>query len=83
MLLAASPYQKALGYLPVHGQFPFREGGPIDFYLDHGYAYLWADVPGSGRSDGVWDPVSRTEGEALYDVIEWAAQQDWSTGRDL
>jgi uncharacterized protein len=81
VLLAASPYQKALGYLPVHGQFPFREGGPIDFYTEHGYAYLWADVPGSGRSDGVWDPVSRTEGEALYDIIEWAAQQDWSTGR--
>jgi uncharacterized protein len=81
VLLAASPYQKALAHLPVHGQFPFREGGPIDFYLDHGYAYLWADVPGSGRSEGVWDPVSRAEGEALYDVIEWAAAQDWSTGR--
>jgi predicted acyl esterase len=81
VLFAASPYQKALAHLPVHPQFPFRESGPIDFYLDHGYAYLWADVPGSGRSDGVWDMVSRAEGEALYDVIEWAAAQDWSTGR--
>jgi len=81
VLVAASPYQKALAYLPVHGQFPFREGGPIDFYLEHGYAYLWVDVPGSGRSGGLWDPVSRAEGEALYDVIEWAAEQDWSTGR--
>lgn len=80
-LVAASPYQKSLAHLPVHGQFPFREGGPIQFYLDHGYAYVWVDVPGSGRSTGTWDPVSRAEGDALYDVIEWVAAEDWCTGR--
>ncbi len=81
VLLAASPYQKALAHLPVHPQYPFRESGPIEFYLRHGYAYVWMDVPGSGRSSGVWDPVSRREGEAIADVIEWLAAQDFSTGR--
>ena len=80
-LVAASPYQKALGHLPVHGVFPFREGGPIAFYQRHGYAYVWIDVPGSGASQGTWDPVSRAEGTALYDAIEWVAAQPWCSGR--
>jgi hypothetical protein len=80
-LVAASPYQKALRHLPAQWTFPFVETGPIELYLDRGYSYIWVDVPGTGRSEGTWDPVSREEGEALYDVIEWVATQDWSTGK--
>lgn len=80
-LFQASPYQKSLRRLPTHSVFPFRETGPIEFYLEQGYAHVWADVPGSGRSEGSWDPVSRGEGEALYDVVEWIAEQSWSTGK--
>jgi hypothetical protein len=29
-----------------------------------------------GRSEGVWDPVSRTEGEAIHDMIEQVAGLD-------
>jgi predicted acyl esterase len=82
VLLAASPYQKTfLRRLPANWVFPFMEYGPVQMYLDHGYAYVAMDVPGSGRSEGDWDPVSREEGEAIYDVIEWIAQQSWSTGK--
>src|SRR4051812_4956500 len=80
VLLGASPYQKALRSLPAHPIFPFTEYGPMQFYLDHGYAYVAMDLPGTGRSDGVWDPVSRDEGEAIHDMIEHVAVQDWSTG---
>lgn len=80
VLLAASPYQKALRRLPAHPIFPFVEYGPIQLYLDHGYAYVTMDVPGTGRSEGVWDPVSREEGEAIHDVIEHVATLPWSTG---
>jgi putative CocE/NonD family hydrolase len=80
-LFAASPYQKSLRRLPAHWHFPYVETGPIEFYLDRGYAYVWADVPGSGRSEGDWDPVTRAEGEALHDVIEWIAAQEWCTGK--
>ena len=80
ILLGASPYQKSLRRLPAHWVFPFIEYGPMQLYLDEGYAYVAMDVPGSGRSEGVWDFVSRREGEAIHDMIEHVAAQDWSTG---
>ncbi|MEU4931915.1 CocE/NonD family hydrolase [Streptomyces yokosukanensis] len=80
IVLGASPYQKALRHLPPNPVFPFTEYGPIQLYLDHGYAYVAMDLPGTGRSEGTWDPVSRTEGEAIHDMIEHVAVQPWSTG---
>jgi putative CocE/NonD family hydrolase len=61
--------------------FPFIEYGPIQLYLDQGYAYVTVDVPGTGRSEGKWDPVSLKEGEAIHDMIEHVGVQDWSTGK--
>jgi len=52
----------------------------MQLYLDHGYAYVAMDVPGTGRSEGTWDPVSRGEGEAIHDMIEHVAAEPWSTG---
>jgi uncharacterized protein len=52
VLLGASPYQKSLRHLPAHPIFPFIEYGPIQLYLDHGYAYVAMGVPGTGRSRG-------------------------------
>jgi predicted acyl esterase len=82
VLLAASPYQKSLRHLPVSPPvFPFIEYGPIQLYLDSGYAYVAMDTPGMGRSEGHWDPVSRYEGEAIHDMIEHLAGQPWSSGK--
>lgn len=81
VLFGASPYQKALRHLPAVPQFTFIEYGPIQLYLDEGYAYVAMDTPGAGRSEGTWDPVSRTEGKAIHDMIEHVAGQDWSTGK--
>lgn len=80
-LLAASPYQKSLRRLPAHPVFAFVEYGPMQLYLDQGYAYVIVDLPGTGRSGGNWDPVSHSEGEAIHDAIEAVAAQGWSTGR--
>jgi uncharacterized protein len=80
ILLGASPYQKSLRHLPASPQFPFIEYGPMQLYLDEGYAYVAMDVPGTGRSQGKWDPVSREEGEAIHDMIEHVAGLHWSTG---
>ncbi|WP_149086592.1 CocE/NonD family hydrolase [Pseudomonas prosekii] len=79
-LLAASPYQKSLRRLPVHSVFAFVEYGPMQLYLDEGYAYVILDLPGSGRSSGNWDPVSIEEGNAIHDAIEYCARMPWSTG---
>ena len=79
VLLGASPYQKALRRLPPSPVvFPFIEYGPMQLYLDEGYAYVAMDVPGMGRSTGIWDPVSRAEGEAIHDMIEHVATLDWA-----
>jgi uncharacterized protein len=78
--LGASPYQKALRRLPAVPQFAFIEYGPMQLYLDEGYAYVAMDVPGTGRSQGTWDPVSRAEGEAIHDMIEYVATREWATG---
>jgi uncharacterized protein len=80
-IFAAAPYLKSLKRFPSHPVFAFRETGPIEFYVERGYAFVWADSPGSGRSEGAWDGWSRAEAEALSDVIEWVAKQDWCTGR--
>lgn len=80
VLLGASPYQKSLRRLPANPVFPFTEYGPMQLYLDNGYAYVAMDLPGTGRSEGTWDPVSRAEGEAIHDMIEHVATLDWSTG---
>jgi putative CocE/NonD family hydrolase len=79
-LLTAAPYQKSLRRLPAETVFPFIEYGPMQLYLDEGYAYVVMDVPGSGVSEGKWDFVSKAEGEAIHDMIEHAAEQPWSTG---
>ena len=77
VLLGASPYQKSLRHLPpVLATFPFIEYGPMQLYLDEGYAHVAMDTPGMGRSEGVWYPVSRTEGEAIHDMIEQVAGLD-------
>lgn len=82
VLPGASPYRKALRYLPVSGPvFPFIEYGPIQVCLDRGSAYVSIDLPGTGRSEGHRDPVFRYEGEAIHDMIEHVAGLDWSTGK--
>lgn len=80
VVLGASPYQKSLRHLPAHPLFPFTEYGPMQLYLDNGYGYVAMDVPGTGRSEGTWDPVSREEGEAIHDMIEHVAEREWCDG---
>jgi predicted acyl esterase len=50
VVLSASPYQKKLRGLPTDGAFAFVQYGPMQLYLDEGYAYVAMDVPGTGRS---------------------------------
>ncbi|RMJ27121.1 X-Pro dipeptidyl-peptidase [Aspergillus sp. HF37] len=51
------------------------------FWTSHGYAVVRADEQGLGQSPGVLDTMSRGTSEAFFDVIEWAAEQSWSTGK--
>lgn len=77
---AQSPYLKdAVAVLPHHNMYRKVETGPIDFYTDNGYAYVLADAPGSGKSEGDWALWDKNEQDAMCDVIDWIAEQDWCT----
>ena len=50
-------------------------------WVPHGYACVRVDSRGAGRSPGSIDIFSPRETQDLYDCIEWAAVQPWSTGK--
>lgn len=80
-LFAASPYQYQYDDHPAFPMFLWRETGPIRWYVERGYAYVHADVRGSGRSEGVFRFLDREEQLDACEIIAWIARQDWSTGK--
>jgi predicted acyl esterase len=50
------------------------------WWTAHGFAVVNCDLRGAGRSEGVCSLLSDQEAEDVYDLIEWAATQPWSTG---
>jgi putative CocE/NonD family hydrolase len=51
------------------------------FWARHGYAIVRADERGLGQSPGFLDTMSRGTSECFFDVVEWAADQPWSSGK--
>jgi len=81
-LFATSPYRKDLAYLPPWSAYRTRETTDPCWWARQGYCYVWGDTRGSGKStEGMWRVFDTAEQHDLYDVIEWAAQQDWCTGK--
>jgi predicted acyl esterase len=80
-LFAASPYRFDNNVAPAMPIFLWRETGPIDYYLKHGYAFVHLDVRGTGRSGGDYRYMCEAEQRDLYDVIVWITQQAWSSGK--
>ncbi|KAL2694828.1 hypothetical protein Neosp_001416 [[Neocosmospora] mangrovei] len=63
---------------------------PLIWTKDFGYALLRVDARGIGGSQGKLDPFGLerslliqedAEGQDLYDIVEWAGTQTWSTGK--
>lgn len=50
-------------------------------FVPDGYALVRVDVRGTGRSPGILDCYSALETRDLYECIEWAGTQSWSTGK--
>jgi hypothetical protein len=50
-------------------------------WVPNGYACVRVDSRGAGRSPGFLDIWSAGEARDLYQCIEWAAAQPWSTGK--
>ncbi|MFC1795643.1 CocE/NonD family hydrolase [Pseudomonadota bacterium] len=83
VLVAYAPYQKDLDEIyprPVYG-WQSREMPEAAFFVPRGYVIARFDVRGVGRSEGKFDLLSEQGAEDAYDVIEWTAQQSWSSGK--
>ncbi|MDH3498972.1 MAG: CocE/NonD family hydrolase, partial [Acidimicrobiia bacterium] len=50
-------------------------------WVPDGYVCVRVDSRGAGRSPGFIDPWSPRETKDLYDCIEWAGAQPWSSGK--
>lgn len=51
------------------------------FWTAQGYAIVRADERGLGQSPGFLDTMSKGTSECFFDVVEWAAEQPWSSGK--
>lgn len=51
------------------------------FWTDHGYVVVRTDEIGIGQSPGLLHVKSATSIDAFSDVVEWAAEQPWSSGK--
>lgn len=54
--------------------------GPEQFLPERGYAHLVVDIRGTGASQGQWASFDEREQQDLFEVVEWAGAQEWSTG---
>ncbi|OJD33959.1 x-pro dipeptidyl-peptidase (s15 family) protein [Diplodia corticola] len=93
VLVTYGPYGKDIHYKDFHAK-SYSEVNPEHhsdhsawetpdpkFWTTHGYAIVRADERGLGQSPGLLDTMSRGTSEAFFDVVEWAAEQPWSSGK--
>ncbi|HVF53658.1 MAG TPA: CocE/NonD family hydrolase [Actinomycetota bacterium] len=70
-----------LTYSPYSILSPGGRTAGWEDYVSAGYVRVFADVVGTGNSGGCWDYGGIREKESAYDLVEWVAKQDWSTGK--
>jgi putative CocE/NonD family hydrolase len=80
-LFAASPDQHAFDTVPAFPLFLWRETGPVEWYVSRGYAYVHADVRGSGGSEGEFGFMDATEQQDYVQLIAWIIRQSWCNGK--
>ncbi|KAJ1323509.1 hypothetical protein MN608_10753 [Microdochium nivale] len=93
VLVTYGPYGKDIWYQDFHPK-SFSEVNPNHksahavwetpdpgFWTNAGYAVVRADERGLGQSPGFLDTMSRGTSEAFFDVVEWCAEQSWSSGK--
>lgn len=87
VIVTVSPYLNHSGQTV---DFDPTAEGPSDRFYDFldltkaikkGYTYVMVDLPGNGGSGGCNDWGGEREQGAVKAAVEWAASQEWSTGR--
>ncbi|GME34932.1 Alpha/Beta hydrolase protein [Neofusicoccum parvum] len=51
------------------------------YWTSHNYVVVRADETGTGQSPGLLHILSQATIDGFYDLIEWASEQPWSTGK--
>ncbi|KAJ2901685.1 x-pro dipeptidyl-peptidase c-terminal non-catalytic domain-containing protein [Zalerion maritima] len=51
------------------------------YWCREGYVIVRADERGLGQSPGLLDTMSKGTSECFFDVVEWSADQPWSSGK--
>jgi putative CocE/NonD family hydrolase len=51
------------------------------YWTGQGYVVVRADERGTGQSPGLLDTMSIGTADCFFDVVEWAAVQQWSSGK--
>lgn len=93
VLVTYGPYGKDIPYATFHaGSFAevnpehkskysaWETPDPV-FWTREGYAVIRADERGLGQSSGLLDTMSRGTSDCFFDVVEWCAEQSWSSGK--
>ena len=66
--------------LRISDQTSWEAPDPV-WWAQQGYAVINLDTRGGGHSDGRGDLLSDQEADDIAEVIAWAADQPWSSGR--
>jgi predicted acyl esterase len=77
-LVAVSPYPRQIQN--VGAPLGFVEAGASDFWVSRGYAHVIANLRGTGGSEGTYGMFDSQERDDVYDIVEWAAAQEWCDG---
>ncbi|KAK4612271.1 Cocaine esterase, partial [Fulvia fulva] len=93
VLVTYGPYGKDIPYSDFHPK-SFSEVNPQQksehsawetpdpaYWTSQGYAVVRADERGTGQSPGFLDTMSKGTSEAFFEVVEWCAEQSWSSGK--
>ncbi|KAF2170580.1 hypothetical protein M409DRAFT_64266 [Zasmidium cellare ATCC 36951] len=93
VLVTYGPYGKDIPYADFHPK-SFSELNPQQksqhsawetpdpaYWTSQGYAVVRADERGTGQSPGFLDTMSKGTSEAFFEVVEWCAEQLWSSGK--
>lgn len=93
---ASGRFATILELSPYHGTLADRMGtrilpgpkgeagqpiGLSGYFAPRGYAVVFADLRGTGRSEGCLDHMGPLDQSDAKTIVEWAAKQKWSNGR--
>ncbi|GAA6008875.1 uncharacterized protein JCM10292_002631 [Rhodotorula paludigena] len=93
VIMTMGPYGKDVPYSEFHvksfRELPDEQKGPLsawetphpNYWVAQGYVVVRIDERGNGSSPGFLDTMSASTSSDFAECVEWAAEQEWSTGK--